>query len=177
MSGKAVGVGLVWLGLVGGGFAVLYAHQFTPGGAGPAPASQPAADRPTVVLVLHPECPCAPATVRTLAEVLDRHPARVTVYVTAADPAVTTNGRRAATLPGAEVVADPDGTAAARYGARTSGHVVVYDAAGVLRFAGGVTAGRGHLGPNPGRDAVTAHLTGRSGAATAPVFGCPLAAD
>lgn len=177
MSGKAVAVGLIWVGLVGGGFAVLYAQLLTPGRAGPAALSQPAADRPTLVLVLHPECPCAPATVRTLAEVVGRRPARLTVYVTAADPAATANGRRAASLAGAEVVADPGGVAAARYGARTSGHVIVYGPTGRLLFAGGVTAGRGHLGPNPGREAVTAHLAGRPGAGSAPVFGCPLAAD
>jgi hypothetical protein len=174
VSLRAVAVGLGWVGLVAGGFAALSAHQFTPGRADPAPGSYPAADRPTLLLFLHPHCPCAPATVRNLGPVLERHPAGVTVYVVA-EALDSENGRLAATLPGAEVVPDPGGATARRFGARTSGHVVVYGRDGKLAFAGGVTAGRGHAGDNPGLAAGRAALAGEPGPAAAPVFGCPLA--
>ena len=45
-------------------------------------------------------------------------------------------------------------------GATTSGHVLLYDAGGVLRFAGGITDGRGHEGDNAGLDAALALLRG-----------------
>lgn len=177
MSGRAVAVGLAWAGAVAGGFAALHAYQLAPGRADPAPATQPAAGRPSVLVFLHPHCPCAPATVRNLGPLLERHPARVTVYVVDSYSQDSENGRLAAALPGAAVIADPDGTTARRFGAKSSGQVVVYDAGGSLVFAGGVTAGRGHPGANPGLDAVTAHLAGRPGAGSAPVFGCPLTDD
>lgn len=177
MSGRAVVVGCLWAAAVAGGFAALHAYQLAPGRADLAPSSQPAAGRPSVLVFLHPHCPCTPAAVRNLGPVLERHPVRVTVYVLDADPRGSENGRLAAALPGADVIADPDGSAARRFGAKTSGHVLVYDAGGALVFAGGVTAGRGHPGANPGLDAVAAHLAGRPGAASAPVFGCPLTDD
>jgi hypothetical protein len=79
-------------------------------------------------------------------------------------------------LPDVAVAIDPDGREARAFGARTSGHVFAYDASGQLRFAGGVTAARGHEGGNPGLDRLTAALGGWRGgdALSSPVFGCPL---
>jgi hypothetical protein len=53
--------------------------------------------------------------------------------------------------------------------------VILYDAAGRLRFSGGITAARGHAGDNLGRSAIVELLEGDSPTATAtPVFGCSL---
>ncbi len=64
---------------------------------------------------------------------------------------------------------------AARFGARTSGFVVVYDATGSLRYAGGITGSRGHAGDNVGRRTVERILAGESERdLDHPVFGCGL---
>jgi hypothetical protein len=82
--------------------------------------------------------------------------------------------RAAEALPDARVGWDVGGAEARRFGARTSGHVVLYDRAGRLLFQGGVTAARGQAGDNAGKDAVIALLTqGRAERAATPVFGCP----
>jgi hypothetical protein len=76
------------------------------------------------------------------------------------------------------VLDDVDGTEARRFGALTSGQVVVYDADGRLRFSGGITPARGHAGDNAGRSAIIALLEGASSASVeTPVFGCSLLDD
>jgi hypothetical protein len=73
------------------------------------------------------------------------------------------------------VLDDADGAESRRFGAAASGHVVAYDAAGRLRFHGGVTASRGHEGDNAGADALVAILRGGKPAITsAPTFGCAI---
>lgn len=82
---------------------------------------------------------------------------------------------QAAGIPGVEVIADAGETERRRFGVRTSGQVLVYDGSGRVAFRGGITAGRGHGGPNPGRAAVPAVLNGVAGAGReAAVFGCSL---
>ena len=78
-------------------------------------------------------------------------------------------------IPGVRVLVDVDGREAARFGARTSGTVLVYSPHGALLFAGGITASRGHSGDNLGRDAVVTILDrGQPDRTATPVFGCPL---
>ena len=82
--------------------------------------------------------------------------------------------RSAEAIPGVKVHADWNGAEARRFHAGTSGQTVLYDA-GRLLFAGGITAGRGHSGDNPGRDAVMALLAAPTGTgARTPVYGCGL---
>ncbi len=88
----------------------------------------------------------------------------------------TTNlGRQAALVTGVGVTRDLDGTESRRFGAATSGQVVVYDDAGRLRFSGGITPSRGHEGDNAGRNAILALISRRGPRiATTRVFGCSL---
>jgi hypothetical protein len=83
--------------------------------------------------------------------------------------------RRAAAVPGVHAVRDPGGEEARRFGALTSGHALLYDADGALRYSGGLTASRGHEGANAGATAVRDLLTrDEANLAAAPVYGCPL---
>jgi hypothetical protein len=70
---------------------------------------------------------------------------------------------------------DIDGIAAKRFGAATSGHVIVYDPSGSLVFEGGITAGRGHQGDNTGQIAIIDIVEGRIPTVNhMPVFGCEI---
>jgi hypothetical protein len=78
-------------------------------------------------------------------------------------------------IPGVTVEADLDGHQARRFGAETSGDVLLYDRQGALLFQGGITAGRGHAGDNPGASAIVALLSSRQATTReTPVFGCSL---
>lgn len=82
-------------------------------------------------------------------------------------------------VPGARIFRD-DGTEAARFGAHTSGQVLVYGRDGRLTFSGGITPSRGHEGDSRGADLALRALTpnGASSAtasSSADVFGCGIA--
>jgi hypothetical protein len=75
-----------------------------------------------------------------------------------------------------EVRGDPNGEMAASYGVVTSGHLLVYDQQGILRFSGGITQSRGHEGANASAS-LAAHAIlqdSNTAAANRPVFGCPI---
>lgn len=96
------------------------------------------------------------------------------------DPATPEDAAEIGRRLGAKVHLDAAGAEQLRFGARTSGQVLVYDADGRLALAGGLTPARGHQGPNPGAAALAALLTeGKSAMQDAdwPVFGCSLTDD
>jgi hypothetical protein len=81
----------------------------------------------------------------------------------------------ASEIPGARVYDDVGGAQAAVFGAKTSGHLLLYDKSGRLAFSGGITPGRGTTGPNAGAEAVVAILEHRIPTVRiAPAFGCPI---
>lgn len=136
----------------------------------------------TLLMFVHPHCPCTRSSLaeleHVLARALGRVSARVVVVLPPGAPADWQHGmirRNAETIPGVQVVIDIDGVEADRFGARTSGQVLLYGSDRRLVFRGGITAGRGHQGDNPGRQAVLAWVGG-SGHEEVPVFGCPLGA-
>jgi hypothetical protein len=78
-------------------------------------------------------------------------------------------------IPGVTTLVDRDGTQASLFRAYTSGQVVLYDSQGQLRFRGGITESRGHVGDNAGRSAIEAIVnTGNTPTDHTVVFGCPL---
>ncbi len=180
---------LLWVVTVGGGLAVLWSYEVTPGGAAEPPARWPdtsrivaAADRPTLVVLLHPRCPCSLATLEELDRLVARVDDRVAVHVLFAVPPDLGDGaidtdlwRRAAAIRGVSMVRDDDGIEAARFHALTSGQALLYDTDGRLLFSGGITGSRGHAGDNPGLRAMIA-LIAHDEASTdrTPVFGCAL---
>jgi hypothetical protein len=77
-----------------------------------------------------------------------------------------------------DVIADPDGREAERFGARTSGQAYLFAPGGELLFAGGITASRGHEGPSLGRDRIVALVEqGAADGEASDVFGCALFED
>lgn len=178
-------VGVSIAAVVGVGRA-LWAYETTPGDPGDTAARWPSAaplvlahDAPTLVVMIHPRCPCTDASLAELAEVLAEHPGprvHVVVRVYRPEDRVSALVERARALPNASVVFD-EGELGATFGPLTSGHVLLYAADGALIFSGGITLARGELGDNPGRRALEAAIADAAGPGVAPVFGCPLAGD
>jgi hypothetical protein len=171
--------GIVWLALVCVCLHDVFAYETAAGPRGTSPATWPAgsllardASGFTVVMFVHPECACSRASLAELAAFAAvTPPPRVIVAFASATPAGDNWDRAHAFAR----VLDPGGAEARRFGAETSGHVVVYDAAGELRYSGGITGSRGHAGDNIGRRTALAVLAGdRARDVTHTVFGCGL---
>lgn len=144
-----------------------------------------ASGEPKLLMFIHPRCPCTRATLGELERILARTGGRLPATAQFVVPAGETPQwahsqlwRSAAAIPGLQIGIDRDGIEARRFGSATSGQVLVYDSTGRLRFAGGITAGRGHAGDNAGADAVVAIAGKGTGAwSSTPVYGCALASS
>jgi hypothetical protein len=180
---------LLWLGLAVWGTLAMMSAANRPGPAGAAPAKWPAdsslprpGQKPTLIMFVHPGCGCSKASVGELSFLMHCCQGRVNAHVLFLSPdGQTTDGapsdlwRQAAGIPGVNAAADVDGREARFFGAETSGAVVLYGADGRLRFQGGITLFRGHLGDNPGRTALEALICHQPTQVTqTPIFGCPL---
>jgi hypothetical protein len=182
-------LGAVWIAAVAFGGRVLFKYETTAGRVGVVSATWPSGsvvspqtDKPTLVMVVHPHCPCTRASVGELAQVMADTVGKVNAYVFFVKPAGagpdwddTDLRRTAAAIPGVTVLTDENGTEATRFGAETSGHTLIFDRNGTLVFSGGITASRGHAGANAGESAVLAALT-QQGVLhdRTPVYGCSL---
>jgi hypothetical protein len=148
----------------------------------PADSGLPLArDRFTLVVGLHPLCPCSRSTVLGLEQLLAGCPGRVSVLALLFRSETSDNWdaapltRHLESLPDVTLITDPDGREAQRFGIATSGHVLLYRPSGKLLFSGGITRGRGLEGDNPGLEAVLERVRGSStGLAATDVFGCPI---
>jgi hypothetical protein len=141
-------------------------------------------DRPTLVLFLHPKCPCSRATVAEL----ERLPVLVPghslpdICIVASAPRAlgdlwwsTPFLERAAGLPNARLVRDSGGVETTLFGARISGTVLLFDSDGNRLYAGGVTMSRGHAGDNVGLQAVTGLLVDHdANVSSIPPLGCEM---
>ncbi len=152
---------LLWSSLVAAGVVEITRYETTPGESSPAPAVWPrdsvirtAAYGTTVVMFVHPSCPCTEASKSELAEIKRFAPPTTRFIVTT------------------------DREEARRFGAKTSGDVVVYDMTGKRRFSGGITGYRGHVGHNVGHTMVDMIIHDQTrGSFDLPVFGCALEAS
>jgi hypothetical protein len=186
-----IGLGLfgVWFVLIGTGVAALWRYGQAPGGSLPISSEWPAdsrvtpiANRATLIMVVHPQCPCSKASVSELEWIMSRTSDKLSAVVlfvvptgAPADFEKTDLFTAASAIPGVEVLTDADGVEAQRFGAVTSGHTLLYDADGRLKFRGGITSSRGQAGENAGRKAIFQLVNARPALVDhTPVFGCPL---
>ncbi len=181
--------GALWLFAVGLGLGILLNYENTPGAPGAPPATWPADSRiqrtrglPTLVMLVHPRCPCTRASVEELAQLMAHCQGLLTAHVLFLKPAgfsedwtQTDLYRSAAMIPGVRVACDDEGVEARRFGATTSGQTFLYHSDGRLLFKGGITSSRGHVGDNTGRNAILSILTeGTADRTETFVFGCGL---
>lgn len=179
---------LVWASGVVAGLTALMRYDNRPGAAANAPAAWPSASPlardvqgPTMVMLAHPRCDCTKASLAELAELMARAHQRPRTYVVFIRPALVGNDwadtplwHEAAAIPGVQVVRDDRGDEARRFGAQTSGQIVVYGAGGQLLYSGGTTASRGKVGENLGRTAILTALDTGVPQQSSPVFGCSM---
>ncbi|RKH10088.1 RedB protein [Corallococcus sp. CA047B] len=186
--GWLVLAGVLWLGVIVTGLVTLARYSLTPGVAQAMVARWPEgtpltrqAGRPVLVMLAHPKCPCTRASVAELQALMAHADGRADAFVLFMRPEGLEDGweqgelwRAAASIPGVTVLKDPGGVEAKRFGATTSGHVVLYGADGHLRFSGGLTVARGHVGDSPGRTALERVLREGGEGRDTPVYGCAL---
>ena len=182
---------VIWGGAVAIAAGGLVRYQMTSGAPGrAAPHSWPAGlgdiarkpGRLTLVMTLHPKCPCSRASLHELSQLMTRAAEKMDAHILFVKPegapADWCDGhlwKQAKDIPGVSVSIDSDAKDASIFGATTSGQVIVYDASGAIRFSGGITDGRGHEGDNAGLSAILGLiLDGKTAVSTTPVYGCSL---
>lgn len=180
---------LAWVVILVGGFGWLIAYQMRAGTPAAAPDTWPAnADLPfdpqrfNLIVFAHPKCPCTEASLEELKIVLTRGREEIKSTICFFDPegvpadwTQTSLVRAANEIPGLNVVVDRNGTLAGKFGALTSGQVLMFDGHGRRVFSGGITSARGHAGDNRGRTLVLALAKGEiCESVQTPVFGCAL---
>lgn len=189
MAAAAVVAVVLWSAAVVGGIQRIWVYKETPGGQSSAPTAWPGSslvkadrERTTLMMFVHPLCVCTRASLTELREALDTTGGSAAVWIVLLSPQgiaqqwderkITDIAKR---IPEAIIVTDVEGTEADRFGASTSGHVVVYDRDGKLAFSGGITGARGHIGDNEGRQGLIVTLRGGSDhPGEHPIFGCGL---
>jgi hypothetical protein len=171
----------------------LHRYEATPGPSAASPQKWPTPsqitldkNRHTLVMFVHPRCPCSAASIEQLDKIVARCGDRVSSYVLAVIPDGAPLGfleksrtiKAAAAIPGVRVLTDPGEREASRFGAETSGHVLLYGRDGRLEFSGGITESRGHAGDNAACEAVVALINGDVPTAKlvdrSSVYGCSL---
>lgn len=157
-----------WLLASVAGMSVLWTYEAAPGVAASPPVLRPQETRlqfndsgPTMLVWLHPRCPCSRATVAELERLLADKPDDVHCQVILTRPADAEASFTQSPLANAvrrldhvRVVVDAGQHEARRFGVATSGQVLLYDESARLQFAGGITSGRGHEGDNRGAAAL-----------------------
>ena len=180
---------LAWAAVAVLGFWGLAVYETRPGCEADPPPNWPYGSRlrrdpgrPTLLMFLHPHCSCSRASLEELAGLLPANSYDLRAFVVFCKPdgapdswEKTALWQQAVGMKGIDVCWDDQDEERRRFGARTSGQVLLFDPRGHLSYSGGITPARGQTGANPGRSAVEAVLRGqpppsRSG----PVFGCPL---
>jgi hypothetical protein len=179
---------LIWVGTVAAAFRAIRQFESTPGRGAAGPKNWPAESSlvrnegaPTLVMLMHPQCSCTRASLSELQAVIEKSPRSMRTYVVVYRPHDAKPGwertdtyAAAQRLRGTRVVVDADGREAKRFGTFTSGQTFLYDAAGHLRFEGGITLLRGHAGLNSGRADIIRIANGEAGKGAHPVFGCSI---
>jgi hypothetical protein len=179
----------LWLAIIVGGSLILAREEFTPvqalaqGKTFPAGSAIPLSSfQPTLILFVHPLCPCTRASFHELEDLLAEVPNKVSVVVVFTIPEGLPSDwkkgdlwQSAMALSGIHVMQDDRGIESRRFNVTGSGHCLLYSPSGALLFSGGITASRGHDGENPGRLALVSLIsTGRADIHGTPVFGCSL---
>lgn len=142
---------------------------------------------PTLVMFVHPFCPCSQASIGELERLMPFLKDKVNVNVvfislknmkgaTATEWKQTHLYKVASKIPGVNILRDDNETEAQLFGAETSGHTAFFDHKGKLIFTGGLTPARGHMGDTIGRTAILGWIQNNKNdlLVESSIFGCAL---
>lgn len=178
-----------WIIAIAAGYFALVNYSTTPKDSAVASRSWPEgvllerdAMRPTLVMFLHPKCPCSTASLRMIEQAEGDRTDALTALFVFTKPADQNESwchgaawNMVAEIPLSKRYVDTNGRIASRFGAICSGETYIYGADGRLLFHGGITGSRGHEGDCIGTDAIHAIARGRLPKHdTSPVYGCQL---
>jgi hypothetical protein len=180
---------LAWFAALAVGVGAMLEYELTPGQRALARSRWPAdsrlardGQRPTLLMFVHPQCPCSRASLSELELLAANCGQRASIQILFVRPPGFEPGwertdlfARAQRIAGAQVLCDIDGIEATRFGAKSSGQIFLFGSDGQLLFEGGITSSRGHEGESAGRTALTTLILRGSGDFShSPVFGCSL---
>lgn len=180
---------IFWTVAVAAGFTALMRYDNSPGASGSkTPSIWPPVSRlsrtaglPTLIVALHPRCPCSRASLANLERAMPQLRGKaqihlVFVHSAGEEPRDHTDlVQIAKAIPGTDIFQDETGREAELFGTLTSGEALLYSQEGNLLFHGGITFGRSHEGDNPGLSAIVAYIQhGVANRSSTPVFGCAL---
>lgn len=184
---SVIGLAALWLVAVELGHKSMEEYEATPAKAMTAPQEWPAecslSHRGwTIVMAVHPRCPCTRASQTELNRLLVKCKVPVKSWLLFYRPANSgpdwsrsDTWKSASLIANATVVDDPGGEQAELFGAETSGEVLLYGPDGRLRFHGGITDSRGQEGDNTGEDSIVRIInTNSNETATSNFFGCSI---
>ncbi|HEX8796047.1 MAG TPA: hypothetical protein VF765_34090 [Polyangiaceae bacterium] len=179
----------LWAVAVVAGMALLWRYKLTPVAPNDPPSRWPAdstierdPERPTLLMLVHPKCPCSRASLAELARLMGDTAGRAKAIALFVRPEGVPSGweqsdtwQSASRIPGVVVRADDEEVEAHRFGATVSGYTLLYGVDGRLLYHGGITGARGHEGDNSGlRRIVSLIRDGHADADRSPTFGCEL---
>jgi hypothetical protein len=184
-------IALGWMVVLLAGFSAIWSHASTPGDAEIATDKWPVGTKveldshlPTLVVFVHPECPCARATLTHVSSMVDQAAVAISIISMTPPSERPATGASHGCRDQLEALSkqtlvkridDVENAEAIRFGASTSGDCFLYSTRGDLLFRGGVTASRGHLGDNAGLQLMIDRIHDPSQPIQSyPVFGCPL---
>lgn len=168
----ATAISLLWIVVICVGYWHFSASEGRPGLTAEHPANFPrnsalvTSDTGyTLLMFIHPKCPCTSASLNELAVLSTRCGGKLNAIAVFVKPDQAPAGwertdywQRAQRIPGVRVVLDNSGREAKTFGAQTSGETLLYNRDGELVFSGGITGGRGHEGDNQGLDGLTGFI-------------------
>ncbi len=179
----------IWFVAVASGFWLLTSYNFASNTVSSAPTEWPTGtnlkldtNSPTLLVFIHPQCPCSSATLTELEQLVSEVDQQVKCTILMGCPSAkvdrwmrSSNVRTSLTMKGIQTVIDLDGAVATRFNITTSGHCLLYSVTGNLMFQGGITTERGHEGESCGQISIKNLIAGTpSRIAHFPVFGCEL---
>lgn len=182
---------LIWISGSVYGLSYLWQYENAPGELGGASESWPPKSqltnndpsKPTLVMFLHPKCPCSRASVEELARLYRYVHGRVNIHILFRSPKTFSQQdvkesaiwQAAKDIPSLTHKIDENDFEISLFRPKTSGQVYLYDTNGNLQFSGGITAGRGHVGDNVGSSSIKNYvLYKKHPQVRAAIFGCSL---
>ncbi len=138
--------------------------------------------RDTLIIFVHPKCPCSKASIAELDRLLTSFHDRLRTIVVFIKPEGQSESwvkgnlwTKVQSLPEVTVYIDNDNQETHNFMVDTSGEVLLFNINGKLIYHGGITASRGHEGDNKGRTLISNYLrTGTIKEKQGYAFGCTL---